>query len=196
MESMIGYESQLVELRCKVDQYKNVIMLLQDIMAEKARCQSRYNQVQCLDTLRWRVEGEVHYIQRMETAASNGFVKGTLLAGAVEFTIASFVAWLCHSNEHPLSVGARWATSWETNKPFGTIVVAIGPGGLPDDVEVISLSRRAREQNTEEAVTIASLKSGYHVMSIDGLFNALEDIRGKVLEGRLTLPVSASYLKD
>ena len=194
MESMTGCISKIAELQYRLTQNKDVIITLQEIMAEKAQYQSRYDQVQCLDTLKGRVEREVHNMRRMETAASNGFEKATLLAGAVEYTVAGLIAWLVHSNEHPLSVGARWATSWEEDKPFGTIVVAIGPEGLPDDVKVISVSQLARDQDKEESEVAASLESSYHVMSVESFFGTLEELRAKVLEGLLSLPMLACYL--
>ena len=194
MESMTGCISKIAELQYRLTQNKDAIITLQEIMAEKAQYQSRYDQVQCLDTLKGRVEREVHNMRRMETAASNGFEKATLLAGAVEYTVAGLIAWLVHSNEHPLSVGARWATSWEEDKPFGTIVVAIGPEGLPDDVKVISVSQLARDQDKEESEVAASLESSYHVMSVESFFGTLEELRAKVLEGLLSLPMLACYL--
>ena len=99
-----------------------------------------------------------------------------------------------HSREHPLSVGARLAQGdFERTAPCGTVLVAVGPGGVPDDVKVVALSQQARELEKTESEVVAALKaSGYHTMTPESFFTALDELKEKVLTGNLVLPVAVS----
>ena len=44
--------------------------------------------------------------------------------------------------------------------PFGMILVCIGPGGIPEDVHVVSVSRMARESRLKESEVMDSLIAG------------------------------------
>ena len=194
VESMIHYPLHIQEMRRQIKRQADALPILGDRFAGEAQCQYRQDQARSLDDLKKRVEQEVKNVERMEAASSIGSMKGAVIFGLANFAIGSICAAAIHSDEHPLSVGLQFAAnSLERTAPFGNIVIAVGPRGVPDDVEVIPLSKIARQQDKEESEVTATLESSYHVMSVESFSDALEELKGKVLEGRLTLPVSASY---
>jgi len=79
--------------------------------------------------------------------------------------------------------------------PFGLVLVDVGPVGVPDDVQVVSISQLARESNRAEAEVTKELKKRGHLLLNEENFSLLIDklIEG-VQEGRLALPVSAKKL--
>ena len=81
--------------------------------------------------------------------------------------------------------------------PFGTVLVGIGPKGLPDDVGVVSVSRLAREWNRKESEIIHELKEHGYLLFYEKSFSALIDklIEG-VQEGRLVLPIATEKLSE
>ena len=185
---------RLETLRHRAMAQQDVLASLGETFAQEAEHLHRYDQAQRLDALKERMAREVSNIQSMETAASYGFTKATLISGLAKFGIGSLIAVVRHSREHPLSVGARWAQGdFERTAPFGTVLVAVGPGGVPDDVNVIALSREARKLERTESEVVAALKArGHYVMTPESFFTALDELREKVLKGNLALPVAAS----
>jgi len=85
----------------------------------------------------------------------------------------------------------------DKERPFGTILVCIGPKGLPDDVGVISISELARESNREESEVISKLREGGHLLFSEEAFSRLIDrLTTDVQEGRLLLPVPTEKLAE
>jgi hypothetical protein len=79
--------------------------------------------------------------------------------------------------------------------PFGNVMVCIGSGGLPGDVEIISISQLARESKRPESDVINELqKRGYLLFSKEA-FSLLNDkLIDDIREGRLRLPISREKL--
>ncbi len=82
-------------------------------------------------------------------------------------------------------------------RPFGMVFVCIGPKGLPDDVEVVSVSGLARESNREESEVINELRRRGCLLLSEQAFSLLIDklVKG-IQEGRLLLPISAEKLAE
>lgn len=194
MESMIACR-QWVEALChRARAEVDALAALKEIFAQETQHLRRLDQVGRLDALKEKVVQEVHGIQMRETDESLGFNLGNLISGLVNFAVGSLVAAVRHSREHPLSIGARFALSdFEKIPPFGVVVVAIGPGGIPDDVTVVALSRQARELDTSESEIVAAIEArGYRLITREALLNALDKLREEVFTGVLSLPVTLS----
>jgi hypothetical protein len=82
-------------------------------------------------------------------------------------------------------------------KPFGTVMVCVGPKGLPDDAAVISISQSARESNRPEPEIISKLQGDGYLLFSKEVFSLLIDgLIGAVREGKLHLPVSRDKLAE
>ena len=196
MESMTAPHQHVEALRSQAAEQIDALTSLKDVLAQEAEHLRRYDQARRLDALKEKIAHEVSDIQRMETAASRGFAKAKLISGLATFAIGSLVAAARRSREHPLAVGARWAQGdFERTAPFGTVVVAVGPGGVPDDVNVVALSRQARELDKTESKLVAALQArGDRLMTPESFVITLDELKEKVLKGNLALPVVASSL--
>ena len=75
-------------------------------------------------------------------------------------------------------------------------MVAIGANGVPDEVNVISVSQWARDLGKSESEIVAALKArGYLLMVPQAFFKALDELKDRVLRGISILPVTrASFL--
>ena len=81
------------------------------------------------------------------------------------------------------------------NASFGEVRVAVGPGGVPDDVKVIALSQLAREQDENESEVVAALEArGYRLVTPEAFSTILDKLKDKALSGPLALPVTSSSL--
>jgi len=79
--------------------------------------------------------------------------------------------------------------------PFGIILIAVGKGGLPDNVRVIPVSRLARESNIKESELKAKLQDGSCLSMTAGTFvRLLSNVQAKVLDGAMSLPVPIEQL--
>jgi hypothetical protein len=82
-------------------------------------------------------------------------------------------------------------------KPFGLVMVCIGPKGLPDDVQGVSISQLARESNRLESQIINKLQEdGYLLFSREAFSVLIDRLICDVREGRLSLPVSRDKLAE
>lgn len=187
---------QLVEALCRqVREQVAALEPLADVFAQEAKRLFRHDQVRCLRSLKTRVLSEVGNIQRMETAASHGFTTATLITGMAKLAFGGLVA-AAVRNRRVLDIGVDLAErDFTRTQPFGTVVVAVGRGGLPDDVEAVSLSRLARELHRLESDIKATLQAnGYLLMTPEVFFRALTELERRVLDGSLSLPVTGEQL--
>jgi len=197
MESMTVYQQGIKALYRQARQQAAALEPLGDIFAQEAKQLFRYDQAVCLRRLKTRVMHEVSNTLEQETTASNAFTKTALVMGAAEFALGGLVAAMFRSRR-VFSVGTHLAQSeLSKTKPFGTVLVAVGHGGLPNDVEVVSLSRLARESGRLESDIEAALQtSGYLLMTPQTFSNVLDELKCKVLNGSLSLPVAGEQLSS
>lgn len=195
MESITTCGQYVEALCCQAREQAAVLEPLGEVFAQEAKRLVRYDQAVCLRWLKARVLHEVDDIQRMETAASYGFTKATLITGMTKLALGGLAAAVVR-NRHALSIGAYLAESDLTRtSPFGKVMVAVGRGGLPDDVEVISLSRLARKSDKLESDIEAALQThGYLLMTPDVFSRVLTELERRVLNGSLSLPVTSDQL--
>ncbi len=75
-------------------------------------------------------------------------------------------------------------------EPFGTLAVLIGPGGLPDDVEVFNISRLAREKRIPEDEVKRSLtRPGSLLVSPDEFEQEVAAVVRQIMKPRWMLGI-------
>ena len=197
MESMIGCRLRVRALRYRARAQVDALAALKEVFAQEAVHLDRHDQARRLDALKVRVAQEVSDIQSIERAAAYGFNQAMLGIGLAKLVIGGLFVAATRSREHPLSTATQWAQSdFQRTATFGTVVVAVGSGGMPDDVTVISVSRQARESGRSESEIMSTLEvQGYRLMMSEIFPNVLNELKEKVLKGILALPVTASSLK-
>ena len=140
-----------------------------------------------------RVTKEVENINRSESAARSGAHTGALLGAGVVFVLGSlFVAATRHNDAY--KTGAKLATSVLSKEvPFGTIFIAIGEKGIPEDVKAISVSCLARESRRSEPEIKAGLKEkGYLLITPERFIELFDKVDQAVLDGSVFLPLARS----
>ena len=169
------------------------------VCAGEAERLRRLDQAQCLRSLREEVARRVADLRRLELDARTEFTQGRYLGALMSFTIGGLMASASQSRERPFSAGvrlAREALAEAEDEPCGTVMVKVGPGGVPDDVTVLSISRMARERGMGEAQVVLRLVSQRQVLFTPRAFSkALEELERKVLDGTVSLPVPAARLR-
>ncbi|MBI4215915.1 MAG: hypothetical protein HY687_00760 [Chloroflexi bacterium] len=156
----------------------------------------RRDLAQRLDSLKADVLREVEDIRRTEMALASDFTQGKLIDGALSFVMVSLAATLSGRHKQPLAVGARAASeALDRAAPFGEVRVAVGPGGVPDDVKVITLSQMARERDKPESEIVAALEAqGYRLMTPEIFSSLLERMKRRLLTRVIALPATRAAL--
>ena len=195
MATLDHYRDLVQTLHERADAQSCAVDALDDVFSLEARRLNRLDQAHRLDRLRTRVEGEIAAAAQDEAMQSYAFAKVSLISGSTVLGIGALTA-LARRDSKAFSFWGRIAEKgFARTQPFGTVVVAIGPDGVPDDVDVISLSELARRQGLHESVVRAHHQSrGYRIMSPHAFFKYIDGLRDGVLAGNLTLPVTEARL--
>jgi len=195
METIADFIQLIEAMRSELGQQVIAVKRLAVAFAESDIQLIRHDQVARLRILESRIMGEVESIKRMESAAQIGSTKGALLGGWIAFTLGSlFMA--ARGRKDTSRIGLKLAISTLSKAvPFGTVLIAVGKGGLPDDIKVISLSCLARESNRSETEVEAGLEdNGYLLMTPEQFAELLDKVEQAVLDGFFSLPINIDKL--
>jgi len=195
MEDMTACQQLLEALHRRVGEQNDALATLGEIFAREAERLRRHDQARCLRDLRSEVMVEVKHSQREEADAAYAFNKVTFIGGLAKFALGTLGAIVVRSDD-PLSVGLRLAKSdFERTQPYGTVLVVVGPGGVPDDVDMIPVSRWARELGRSEAQIEAALKAKGNLLMTPQTFSEfMEELEDRVLRGMVALPAATPNL--
>lgn len=196
METMTDFEKQIKAMRLEIaDQNEAVDELAISVNHNKQQI-VQYDQIACLQTLRARILKEVEDTKRMESAAQTGSYQGKMLYGLAAFAFSGLFAAMNHRNDALLK-GVEAANSAMSKKvPFGSVFVAIGKKGLPKDVEVVPISRLARESNKSELDVRVSLQAnGDLLVTPEAFVKILDKAESEIHGGTISLPMDIDKLK-
>ena len=196
MGSLKPLHDHLENVQCKAKNLTATGLALTNLFAEEAGRLNRWDEASRLRTLHFSIRRQLDSVKSGEDAASYGYSQANLIASLGGLAVGGMIKMA--SKNKQLSVFADYLLkSPSKEQPFGTVFVSIGPRGLPDDVEVVSISQRARESNRPESEIINKLQKGGYVLFSEKTFSLLIDrLIDDVREGRLRLPVSREKLSE
>ena len=169
---------------------------LSSAFASSATNLARRDQAECVRNLKSRVLAEVKYLLDMESSGESGAIKAKLVSAPLSFAVVGFTGMLLH-HDNPLAMAINAAgATLSKNPPFGMVLIAIGKGGLPDDVKVIPLSRMARESKMSELeVRTILADKGYFLITQEVFAATMGAVEHCVLNGVLPLPLPITEFK-
>jgi len=194
METIASFEELIEIMSCELGQQVAAIKQLVVAFAESNIQLIRRDQVTRLRILKSRIMREVKDIERIESAAQSGSIKGVWFESGVNLVIGSLLA--ASSGRDPLDTGMGMVESVLSKKvPYGTILIAIHEKGLPDDLKIVPVSRFARESNkTESEVETDWKHDGSLLMSPEKFAELLDKVEHGILDGSYSLPVGIDRL--
>jgi len=165
-------------------QVKAVEALSQTLATEKEGLRLLHWAAQ-LDAIRDRVKCEVETEETRELVASAAFSEGRIEDSLWGFGVGLIKAWTKQVNDPPLVAGLNHSIDCLRKiEPFGTVMVRAGRGGLFGDVQVLCVSRMARDQRRPEWEVVAAVKAkGGELMTPEAFFRLVDAQRQKVLTG-------------
>lgn len=132
-----------------------------------------------------------------EDAARYEYTNQNLARGVIGLVAGVIMALTTKNQPASNLVGHAFHTDTHEKRPFGTVMVWVGPKGVPDDVGIVSISELARESNRPEGEIIQKLREGGYLLFNREAFSSLIDkLAIDVREGRLDLPVSSEHLSE
>lgn len=187
-------DDSLEELRLRASSLASAAESLASLLDEEAVRLKRHDQVDRLHKLRSAITRDMEEARDVEDRARSGevqlsaFDSGTALATGV-------IAELFKSKGFEVVSDHLLAAPANRKATFGTVLVAIGPEGLPDDVRVAPVSRLARESKRDESQVIDSLRKQGNLLLAEKAFSGLIDtVASEILKGTWDLPISAPRL--
>jgi hypothetical protein len=169
---------------------------LTELFAEEAKRLSKEDEASRLRALYHAVVEQLEQVKRNEGSANYAQSQVNLEVSVIALAMSAGRTMVSKNNR--LSRISDSLKSVSIKKlPFGNVRVCIGPKGLPDAVEVISISRLARESNRLESDVINELqKRGYLLLSKEAFSLLIDKLVDDVREGRLCLPISGEKLSE
>ena len=166
-----------------------VISLNNAFEAESIRL-IRQEAVHRLKMMRTTITGDLERIRNSESTAKYGQTKADAVFSLTGGAIKLLTGALTDNQRTRNFVNNVFSTDTHNTPTFGTVMVCVGPKGLPGDVRAISVSELARKSNRLEAEIIRELrKQGVLILSEETFCSLIDQLTKGVLEGNLVLPV-------
>jgi len=185
------------QLRDSQSQAKKLTEAGSDLNAVFGREGSRLKREDEASRLRAIHDAIVEQVQRLretELLASCDHSQANLMLSLVEVAVTAMV-----SKGRRLSAVTDCLLRGPANRkqPFGLVVVSIGPRGLPDGVEVVSISQLARESKRPQPEVMNKLRDDGYLLFSEEAFSALASrLISDAREGKLRLPVCTETLAE
>jgi len=193
MDNLKPLHSQLEGLQSKTKNLTKTSIALNTLFTrEKTRIKWKDEASNLRAVYRAIVE-QFQRLKEVEASASLGHSQAKLMLFPIGLVVTAMIA-----KENRLSAMEDYLLKAKADKqPFGMVMVRIGPKGLPDDVEVVSISQLARESHRPQPEIMNELQDDGYLLFTEETFSLLIDrLIADVCEGKLRLPVSRDKLAE
>jgi hypothetical protein len=193
----MDYGTYLKDLLSRGRRLNSSAFSLSAMPAAEAGRLSRWDEASRLKELYISIRRQLDQVRISENAASCGYSRAELRFSVGTLALGGIIKLL--SSNRGLSAFADRLLESPVNKerPFGLVLICIGPGGLPEDVQVIPVSRLARESDCEESEVVHVLRQhGYLLITEAAFLVLILRLVADVKEGRLRLPISQAQLSE
>jgi hypothetical protein len=195
MESMKSFHDHLENSQSQAKKLAETELALNALFAGEETRLEWEDEASSLKALYHTIVEQLDRMKYSESYACYGDTKANL-AFSVTGLAAKIIA-ATTKNQRARNVVNNIFDTEGHRKPFGTVMVCVGPKGLPDDVSGVSISQLARESGRLESQIINKLREdGYLLFSQEAFSTLIDRLIGDVREGRLSLPVSRDRLAE
>ncbi len=197
MEGLIPNSAYLKNLRYQARKLTADSLSLGNMFAEEAVRLSWRDEASRLKALHFTIRQQLDQVKSSENASSYGHNKVSLIMTLGGLAVGGAIRMLSKNKEAQAISDGLLNNLGGEQRPFGTVLICVGPKGIPDDVQVVSISQLARESKREESEVIDELQRHGYLLFSEKVFSLLiEKLACEVQEGRLHLPVSREKLME
>ena len=193
---MIIKYTNLEDLRRQASELASAVQALATLFEEGAIRLSREDQVARLKTLRSGVLQKVERVRSQEMAANTGHNMASAVGSL--FRLGAGLITSTSENRTMQAISQQLlAGPTAEEPPFGTILISVGPGGVPGDVDVINISSLARESKRDEHdITDKLLADGNLLFTAKAFFSLIDRLTDGILKGGLSLPIPVKRVRE
>ena len=193
MENLKSFRSHLEDLRSKAKNLTETGLALNALFGGEEARLNREDRASVLKAVYSAIVEQSKRLKEIEASSRRGHSQANLILSLGELAVTAIV-----SKGKRLSVVADYLLRSPTDRqPFGLVMVCIGPGGLPDDVESVSISQSARESRRSQPEIINKLQEDGYLLFTEEAFSLLIDrLIDDIRAGKLNLPVSRDELAE
>lgn len=195
MEGLTSHSAHLRSLQLQSAKLASAGVTLSALLDEEADSLKRKDEVSQLTALRSTIGKSIEWTRSMESAASYGHGKAELEVSLFELGAGLFLKVVTDNRVVQGVANSLLKNKGGKDTPFGTIMIRIGPRGIPDDVAVVRISELARNSDVGEPEVISELERRGYLLFGERAFSLLMDrVTGEVQAGRASLPVPPEKL--
>lgn len=197
MEGIKTHHTNLKALHSRLRRLTSSALSLAAVLAEQADRLGHWDEASCLKTSYLLIKQQLEQVKRSEDAASYGRSHANLAVSLGGLAVGGLIKMASRNEQLSAFADSLLDGLGNKERPFGLVLICIGPKGLPDGVEVVSISRLARDSNRDESEVIVTLRESGNLLLSEKAFSLLIDrLIEDVREGRLRLPVSREKLSE
>ena len=194
MGNLKSFHDHLRHSQAQVKKLTKTGPTLNALLAREGARLKREDEASRLRAIYRAIVEQLQRLREIELSASRGHSQANLMLSLVEVTVTAIVS---KGNRLSAITDCLLGGATDRRQPFGLVMVCIGPGGLPEDVGVVSISQSARESGRPQPEIMNKLRDdGYLVFSEKAFSLLIDRLIGDVREGRLRLRVSKDKLVE
>jgi hypothetical protein len=194
MEGLKSFHDRLKNLQSRGKKLTETIVALNARFAEEEMRQKREDEVSTLMMVRGTIVEQLRELKYIETSARLGHSQGNLVLFPIRLALTAMFS----KNSRPSAITDYLRRGpGDRYRPFGTVMVCVGPKGLPGDAKAISISQSARDSNRLEPEIVNRLQENGYLLFSEEVFSSLIDrLIAYIRQGKLCLPVSAKRVAE
>jgi hypothetical protein len=194
MEGLKSFHDRLKDLQPQCEKLVETIVALNALFVEEEIRQKREDEVSILTRVHRAIMEQLRELKHSETSASLGHSEANLALFPIRLALAAIFS----KNNLPSAITDYLLRGPDDrHRPFGTVMVCVGPKGLPDDARAVSIPRSARDSNRLEPEIVNGLReNGYLLFSEETFSYLIDKLTADVRQGKLRLPLSREKLAD
>jgi len=194
MENLKQFHSQLKNLESQAKRLTESGLALNALFAQAEARLKREDEASTLIAVRSAIVEQLQWLKYAEASASCAHSQVNLALFPVGLALTAMFS----KNSLPSDIADYLLRGPEDrHRPFGTVMVRVGPKGLPDDAKAVSVSQSARDSNRPEPEIVNRLQENGDLLFSEEVFSSLIDkLTADVRQGKLSLPVSREKLAE
>jgi hypothetical protein len=197
MEDLNYLHAHLQDLKHQAKRLTSSALSLVALFDEEANRLNRKDEALRLKELHSSINQRLHQLKRGDDLASQAYDQVNLIFSLGGLAVGSAIKMVSKNKQLRTISGQLLKNLGNKRLPFGTVLVRIGPGGLPGDLGVVSVSQLARELNRQESEVINAFQERGYLLFDEREFSLLIDnLIADALEGRLHMPVAKEKLTE
>lgn len=191
------FQAQLNDILHQAEILTEAAVSLSRSFEAEAERLTREDQVKHLKKIQAEIDYRLAWFRQRESTARSEYTNDRLKWSYMDFAANIFTKVITKKREANDFVNQVFDTRKDGKPPYGNVTVCIGKKGIPEEVEVVSISSLARDANQSEFNIIQQLRKGGCLILSQGAFaNLIGKLITDIREGRLCLPITGGQLSE